>query len=402
MNTLILLAPIRPAREHGLRKALAAIDGDPLGNPYVRIAASASTHFARWVIVPGDLEGDAPRLLFCANYDGCMLTYVDQLVEVSPGLDAIWGACEGFAAETPFVSFVRTHFLRPRGVYPGLAGLTVQGASDLIALRQQLEDALDEGQATGVLDGARIELLLARATRLRGRRTLAQRAAAAVDAMAANAAGGLRDRLLPGALAVARWYAERGQPDSFALVHGGCPPGEPAVRETDQRIQTVALGEGTVQSEMTTVTEIRPERLRRVRVALAGTTVLARYGWPPGQFADVGTLHWFGWALLDGGSRLLFMSVFDGSWQNYMQDFIDKLVWGLDALYGNTRGYPAAGMKDVASFTEFILDHQYPSEVFYSAYPGATVSNLLNDRAIAAGVSPSSGREAVDRWLLQL
>jgi len=109
---------------------------------------------------------------------------------------------------------------------------------------------------------------------------------------------------------------------------------------------------------------------------------LGKYGWAPGQFADVGTLHSFRWVLIDGGKRIIFLSVYDGSWQNYMGDFIDKIVWALDGVYNNTLDYPMGGMADVVPFQRWILNHQYEPQLFYRAYPNETVLNLIRDRTI--------------------
>src|SRR5262249_58474446 len=119
-----------------------------------------------------------------------------------------------------------------------------------------------------------------------------------------------------------------------------------------------------------------------VRLTFLVNEFLGKYGWAPGQFADVGTLHSFRWVLIDNNRRLIFLSVYDGSWQNYMGDFIDKIIWALDGVYKNTREYPKGGMKDVVRFQRWILNHQYEPQLFYRAYPKETVLNLIRDRTI--------------------
>jgi hypothetical protein len=397
VQTLITLAAIRDDARKDLDEALAGIAANPERNRHISFADSPSTHFARFVILPDDDVG--PRLLFSANYDGGMAAYLDELAAAGPGND-VWGACQGYEGPDRFVGWVRDHYLRPRGVYDAFPGMTVQDVKDRIAIREQIEETLDIPALAELLQRDELRRFLERIRRLPRAGTPTTRLAAAVDEIATNVAGAVRGRALALFLAGARTYARFGQSSTFPLVHEDPTRDVPPDRET--AIQTVAIGEGSIQNQMNTVTEVIPEQLPRLQIALVGTDVLTRFGWPPGEFADVGTLHWFAWALFDDLRHLLFMSTFDGSWQNYMQDFINKLVWALDALYSNTRDYPAAGMQDVTAFTDFILLHQHAPAAFYSAYAHESVTNLLRDRAIAKALATRDGGKGLDEWLLLL
>ena len=44
--------------------------------------------------------------------------------------------------------------------------------------------------------------------------------------------------------------------------------------------------------------------------------------------------------MIDNGRRLLFLSNFDGSWENYLDDFIDKASIGLTGVWSNTLKFP--------------------------------------------------------------
>ena len=104
----------------------------------------------------------------------------------------------------------------------------------------------------------------------------------------------------------------------------------------------------------------------------------------PSDMAGVTTIHFARWMMVDRGKRMLFQAQFDGSWENYMGDFADKVSWGLDAIWGNCVGYPSAGMKDIDAFKRFIRDRQYANLVDYFAYPNESVLNIMRDRAIAS------------------
>jgi hypothetical protein len=102
--------------------------------------------------------------------------------------------------------------------------------------------------------------------------------------------------------------------------------------------------------------------------------------------------------VIDGGRRLLFMSTFDGSLQNYLGDFPDKLNWGLNVFYNNCVGYPPGGMVQVETFYQWIREHQIPPLVYYSAYPETTVLNIMRDQQISS-IGRNFDREAAEQWL---
>jgi hypothetical protein len=393
MNILIALAPVWAHEEAGLSAVLDEIQRDPSNNRFIRFAQSARTHFARFVMVRDVDHG--LRLLFVANFDGGIQDYLQELSNVAPGIDEVIGRCQG-AKSHDLMAFVRQYYCAPRGIYVAFPDLTVKQVLALIRMRDGLEALLDRNMGTAVAPDqpANGSSFLEELAQLPQGRSLLTQWAGQAGSSWAWIGRRIHGLALDGFLKVAEAFAKQGQSATFPLVHGGCADSQ-ILRDIEQKLDTFDIGVDLIQNQMTTMTDVRPERLLRLNVALVGTALVARFGWPPGEFADVGSLHWFAWSVIDSGKRLLFISTFDGSWQNYMQDFIDKLVWGLDSLYGNVKGYPAAGMKDIANFTDFILGHQFAPQVFYSAYPRETVMNLIRDRQIADVLNRNTGRPEV-------
>ena len=58
------------------------------------------------------------------------------------------------------------------------------------------------------------------------------------------------------------------------------------------------------------------------------------------HLAGVKTIHFARWTFIDDRRRMLFTSNYDGSLENYMDDFIDKIAWSLNAAFSNGVGYP--------------------------------------------------------------
>ena len=93
------------------------------------------------------------------------------------------------------------------------------------------------------------------------------------------------------------------------------------------------------------------------------------------------------------------MSNYDGSAENYLGDFLDKLHWGLNIYYKNCVGYPEGGMAQVEAFTHWINEHQIAPEIYYSAYPQESVLNIIRDRRTFSALGDRFTPETAEQWL---
>ncbi len=380
MRGLTVVARIKPGQEEALERILTSIDRSQQENPYVRLAEDRRTHGQRWAIIYDPDNGH--RLLLAIEYDGKLDSYIQNMVELSPGLDAIWGKCEGYPGRAGFASFVHENCYPSQAFYIGFRDETVESIRNKMLVRQRLEEWLDHASP-------QVELLseaIARSTSSRSwRKALSARLAATRDAFHQWWVGIV--------LRILRPLSQLGETSNFSKVTSGRSESE---SERGRSLKKLA-------GQMITLTEVKPRRYLRLRVALAVTEFLGRSGWAPGMFANVGTLHSFRWVLIDGGKRLFFLSVFDGSWQNYMGDFMDKIIWALDGVYNNVRDYPLGGMKEIEPFKKFVLDHQFEPQLFYSAYPSETVMHLIRDRQINTTLAEGLGVDSdAARRLLEI
>jgi hypothetical protein len=78
--------------------------------------------------------------------------------------------------------------------------------------------------------------------------------------------------------------------------------------------------------------------------------------------------------------------------ESYMDDFIDKVAWGLNLVFSNGVGYPKVrwlvfgGAKDELAFKDFLRVQQVPTHVWYSAYGDLTALNIAQNERIRAGL----------------
>ena len=93
----------------------------------------------------------------------------------------------------------------------------------------------------------------------------------------------------------------------------------------------------------------------------------------------VDTLHDMRTVIIDNDTRMLFATTFDGTWDNYIDDFASKMPDQLDALFGEAEGYP--GIHD-PSVKDYILKYQITAADWFSAYPNTTVTQIKKGQRV--------------------
>ncbi len=399
MRPLTLVAKLSPGQVPGLREVLDEIGREPSNNPYMRLDESRRTHFARFVIVDDETVG--PRLLFSADYDGALKDYIAELLAITPRMGSIWGPCEDYSGTTDFERFVCNQMIPVSDIYIGFPTLTKESIQARAEIRNCLEELCDLDGVAGYLQSARLSGLL----------DLLQRAAPAPSAwQRVKASAALAERALgdqarqafrSSFLALGVAYGKLLVKSDFSRVSSQSVDLAARRQYLEHLAQLGAVEDRYVQNQMTLLAAVKPDRKSQLllRFSMLLADPIIKYGWPSGQFSGVSTLHSFHWAVIDRGSRLVFISNFDGSSQNYLGDFLDNLSWGLNLFYANCVDYPQGGMAEVVPFYEWIRSHQYVPQVYYSAYPSETVLNINRDEQITLELCSHFNRTSVEEWL---
>ena len=85
----------------------------------------------------------------------------------------------------------------------------------------------------------------------------------------------------------------------------------------------------------------------------------------------VGTLHVAHWVPFEH-NHLGFFTIYNGSFEKYIQDFAEKLSPVFDAVFPHVVGAPPTPVaKNAEMFYQWGLDNNYPPIGFYSAYPAS-------------------------------
>ena len=177
-------------------------------------------------------------------------------------------------------------------------------------------------------------------------------------------------------------------------------------QEQDRILELAALEDHLVQNPFMAVGHVKPGKFRLLTLSavLIGLNFTTRHIFNRGSLSGVKTIHFARWVFLDGKRRMFFASNYDGSMESYMDDFIDKVAWGLNLVFSNGIGYPKTrwlvfgGARDELAFKDYLRVHQVPTRVWHSAYGDLTALNIKQNERIRAGLCHDtfSARQGVE------
>ena len=161
-----------------------------------------------------------------------------------------------------------------------------------------------------------------------------------------------------------------------------------------------------MQNHLASIVPIKPGPFRRLtlRVVLFAINLLARLVYTKGRLGKLTSIHFAHWSIIDGGRNLLFLSNFDGSWESYLDDFIEKAHSGLTAVWTHGVGFPRTrwlirdGASDGDAFKAWARISQLPSLCWYQAYPHRSVQNIDTSSLLCDGLHGAMTPEEERAW----
>lgn len=415
-----LVAPLAAGREASLRALLATMNATPgtadPHNSVLPFAAIERLHFARLVVLDDALQVDLDRLgvprprlptvlSFMGDCDGPAQEVLAELVQhAGEGLRRIFAHCEGFGADTDLLAWMQAHDRPIAASYVNWVGRTVRQIKEESALQRALSATVSRAM---VNSGAQVRALHAelrsfvnseaRAGRLvltpDAPTPLAWRVAKIAHLLAVPLVGLLALPILI-VLSPLLIYLLRTRETTDPEI---CP-----------RPQAKALGELQVledidvSNQYTAIGAVKPGLFRRwlVSVLLVLINYACRHVFTCGFLARVQTIHFARWVFIDDKTRVVFTSNYDGSHQGYMDDFINKVAWGLNLVFSNGVGWPRTrwlilgGARIEQDFKRYQRRHQVPTQVWYKAYPGLSLHDLTRNQRIREGLENTQMSDA--------
>jgi len=419
----MILAPVRRDRVNALRHLLGSLNSLPgTANPQndlVPFGRFDNIHVARFVILDDQTLDDRRAypearfpeekicLAFIADCDGSSAALLQRLaVEAGDGLRLIFRHCEEMDDTTDLLAWMQRRDIAPTTYYVNWVGRTVRQVHEEAQLHASLQAVLPrlmETSPTQVHRALREALLASglKLTPIAGKNFL--------DIL----------RLICGLLSLPLILLIL----SPLLILGALPflvilrqkeISDPIItpRVDAARIRDMsAREEHDVTNPFSAIGSLKPGAFRRylTRAILYTVNWSTAYIYTQGRLARVGTIHFARWVLIDDDRRVVFASNYDGSLESYMDDFINKVAFGLNLVFSNGIGYPATdflisgGASREHEFKNFLRRHQVPTDVWYKAYPGLTTRDLARNARIRAGFERDYlGEDDARRWLAEI
>jgi len=413
----MVVAPIIPERKTELRQLLDSMNHGPgqvdPNNSLLPFAEFETLHFARFVILDDKTTEDirvyglTPRtyplyLAFLCDVDGDANAFLGKLIKrAGKGLGKIFSCCQGFAADTDLFGWMKQHGAPAIAVYVNWRGRTVRQIREEAALYDALEDHVEKNHAT-LHDVQARELheklqTFVDAEQSAGRLTLSKEAPTPIQWQIKNLLHMIGFPLLclllsPLVLLAAPFYI-------FALRRS--EKTDPVVCPTTEQKYSDKLSsfeDHDVTNQFSAMGSLKPGLLRLLTTSLVLKTVNygARHITRPGRLGRIRSIHFARWVFVAGRERMIFCSNYDGSVESYMDDFINKTGFGLNASFSNGIGYPRTnwlvrdGCIDERNYKEYLRRHTLPSQVWYKAYPGLSAVDLERNTRIRQGLEMSS------------
>lgn len=95
---------------------------------------------------------------------------------------------------------------------------------------------------------------------------------------------------------------------------------------------------------------------------------------------EIGTLHEARHVLFDNDTRHMFCSSFDGTWDQYIDDFATTVIADVfDAVFSHCEGFP--GIKD-PNVKDWFMANAQEASAYTCAYPDATVRSIWKALAV--------------------
>lgn len=412
----MLVAPLAAGREASLRALLASMNATPgtaePRNTVLPFARFERLHFARLVLLDDALQSDLDLLgvarqrlptylSIMFDCDGPAQEMLAEWVEhAGAGLRRILDHCAGFTPDTDLLAWMRAHDRPVAASYVNRVGRTVEQIRQENALQRLLSARLPRSSNDSARSLHRQLRRLVDAEIQAGRLSLTPEAptplgwwlAKLIHLMAVPLAAFIA---LPVLLVLSPLliYTLRRHETRDPEI---CPRPDAVALQALQVLEDI-----DITNQYTAIGAVKPGLFRRwlVTVLLVLINYACQHVFTRGFLARVQTIHFARWVFIDDKTRVVFTSNYDGSHQGYMDDFINKVAWGLNLVFSNGVGWPRTrwlilgGARIEQQFKRYQRRHQVPTQVWYKAYPGLSLHDLTRNQRIRQGLENTQMNE---------
>ena len=396
-NPLTLLTPVRQDSIDKLNEILEKFKVGLNAGLNERFNQLGTLHYARWFILREDSFRDktafplAERLVFSSNFDGPEEEHIIGLVTVFPEyFDELYECCEGYPEPALRNTETRKNYLAKWKVnttafYVGAPGRTLQQIKHEDSLKKYLWNIINQNKWDGK-SAVEIQKYLREKVDSNPEFSWSKES---VKTASTNWPGMILMSLIMLILLpviiiwilILHFFYERRDTNCEDIRS----------QLNDQLVRRLETDEDLFnQNQFTQVLVMKPGKVRLITVQalMLFARTLIRNFFVKGKLMGIPTIHFARWVLIDNNKHMMFFSNFDGSWNQYLCDFIDKSGWGLTGIFSNTVNFPktnflfTGGAYDEEHFLAWSRGTQILTQVWYSAYHHLSIKNIVNNTLI--------------------
>jgi hypothetical protein len=395
-NPITIVTFVIPEHAFQLEHKLFEIKKRLLENLHVDLANLGTIHYARWFIIDapkeqGNPDNEKMKLVFSSNFDGSINDNLNDLCTKSSELiDSIYQYCEGYPELINRTVETRVDYLLKSNIsaasfYRGSPHRSLSQIIQESKLQQFLRTELDK-QSWDQYSAKEVCAFLQ--AKVRGIPefdwTKTPFKMPSINWLGMAMVVAVLLLLLPFLIIwilIVQFFYER-KDKYFTLTRSQLNERKIKKLESYEDIE--------FQNQFTQLAIMKPGKVRLItfKMMMYLSRFLIKYLFNQGKLMGIPTIHFARWVLFDNNKRVMFMSNFDGSWQQYLGDFIDKSGWGLTGIFSNTTIFPKTrflffgGAYDEEHFLAWSRNTELRTQIWYNAYPHLSIKNVNNNSRI--------------------
>ncbi|MBT8235986.1 MAG: hypothetical protein KJO04_07320 [Bacteroidia bacterium] len=417
-------------------------------------------HYLRWVIIDDKtsqfFEGTdkPPKLVYSSNFDGSVENHLKKLssndldaihdpnslesVDETMNLtDQIYGCCEGYPTDrnpTSRLNYFKKHTVKVSAFYKGSPRRTVKQILQENELRKHIRDLLEKRDWNNMSSREMHDKLKAEVFK-------DSRFTWAKEKFRMPRINWFKFVLLIIVIIILLpiiiiWqmivqFGYENKDKYFTTYRSDIP-----TKKTEflEEYEDLTVGEDpetgkkdmviNYQNQFSQLVDMKPGKVRLItfKAMMLFARVIIPIKYVEGTLLNIPTIHFARWVLFDDNKRVLFFSNFDGSWQQYLGDFIDQSGWGLSAIFSNTTIFPRTnwlGITGILSMNNFMpksktffpggaYDEEHflawsrstelPTDIWYSAYPDLSIKNVNNNSRIRSLLAQNLSEKRAEKF----
>ena len=416
-SPLTLVTPVLTDKQIDLFAFLKQLKVDLEDKMHESFEDIGTIHYARWLLIDYDTEHNAaallakPKLVFSSDFDyGVEQHLTDLCTKACDVIDRIYENCEGYPAEGARNPDSRRAYLNKwivpcAAFYRGSPGRSLVQIRQESALRDFIRNHLNTtnyGHQTSkqVQAGLRSAVLANPGLSWVNEKSSLPKINIIGTALLVMLLVLLSPIIIIWVLIVQFGYERH---DAYFT--------EKRSQLNDYKISRLEQYEDIeLQNQFSQLVMMKPGKVRLItfKAMMLFSRTLIKLVYVKGKLLGIPSIHFARWVLFDNNKRVIFFSNFDGSWMQYLGDFIDQSGWGLTGIWSNTKLFPRTnflltkGAYDAEHFLAWSRYHQIPTQVWYCAYPNLSIKNVMNNTHIRNEVMQDLSEQKAQRFLTRI